>query len=69
MSGLLSDEEIAALPMADEERHLRRRCGGWRQDRLEIRKGEYLREGPARSNAQYGYVTPPPGGIHHDVFA
>jgi uncharacterized protein len=45
------------------------RRGEWRQDRLEMQRTEYLRDGPARSNVRYGYVTPPAGGFRHDVFA
>lgn len=47
----------------------RERRGELLKDRMETRKAEYLRDGPARSNLRYGYVVPPAAGIAHEVFA
>lgn len=45
------------------------RRGELMQDRLERRRAEYLRQGPARSNLRYGYVVPPAGDAVHEAFA
>lgn len=46
----------------------RERRGELLKDRLEQRKAEYLRQGPARSNMRYGYVVPPAGMDVHKAF-
>jgi len=68
-----ADGPVKSAIFADNNARLydvaRERRGELLRDKLEMRKAEYLRQGPARSNLRYGYVTPPAGGFQHDVFA
>jgi predicted TIM-barrel fold metal-dependent hydrolase len=62
-SAIFADNNARLYNLSGERR------GELLKDKLEMRKAEYLREGPARSNLRYGYVTPPAGGFQHDAFA
>jgi predicted TIM-barrel fold metal-dependent hydrolase len=47
----------------------RERRGDVLKDRFAAMKAEYEKNGPARSNLRYGYVTPQPGQVAPEVFA